>query len=260
MDEIKDIKSVKWIPVNMMKTISEYQRSCYEPWIRKTMPNFNWMAFGLIEVYYDKYSEKYKIIDGQHRVIMAERLGLASIPCNIRDISTDEEAAKIAIIINNRRNHKASDEFKMGLCAGDETCLSINDIVKKNGLKLTPTGSGTDNISCYSELTKLFVKYGGAILDESLYLIKKTWEGDSRTLGRKFISGFTEFLSVYKGRIKIDVLVTKFNKIPIPRIIESANMFISLKENCTKAYAKTFVLSYNMHRRVNRLDEQKIIK
>jgi hypothetical protein len=92
-----------------------------------------------------------------------------------------------------RDNHTAFT-FKAGLESGDELCVQIDRITCANGFMVGMSFRGFNNISAIFALMTIYTVYGVQTLDETLKLLRTTWEGINNVTRREFLVGTAEFV------------------------------------------------------------------
>ena len=257
MNNIKDITNVKMISIVKLASNREYQRPINWTWINKTAKEFDKRLFGFLKVFYNHAEDNYVVIEGQHRTLLAGKVGLTEVPCEIIEIETVEEAADMFANSHNMRKPAYKEIFRALCFAGDEDCLNIVGAIKTNGFVLN--ADAVNGIRCISALKGIYDKCGYLHLCEVLRLLKLIWEGDKRTLVKGFVNGFSLFLKTYQGELPLNSFINKFYKIPVLRILENATLYKQMGNSVTKAYALTFVTLYNKGKSTKKLEEIELI-
>lgn len=133
---IMDTKpELKWLPLAALYIPIKYQRalegSASLKNIEHIQKRFNWAEHGTILVCKDKIgSERYAVIDGQHRVRAAElRDDVTELPCVIITPREVKEQAQAFLNINSRRTPLNMLQYhRAALVAGDETAIELERI------------------------------------------------------------------------------------------------------------------------------------
>jgi hypothetical protein len=128
----------KWLPIDELFADVRYQRGTSSERSRRNLKHmkqgFNWSACGALIVSLDPVKKKYAIIDGQHRVAAAKQRGdIKEMPCLIVDRAQMREQAESFVSINTRRvNLGKLQTFPAAIAAGDETAVSIKQILDES--------------------------------------------------------------------------------------------------------------------------------
>ena len=105
---------------------------------------------GILLVWRDHLSERYYVIDGQHRLAAAPDT-MTQMRCEVLTGYTKDEAYLVREE-RERRKRPAStvDRFQFALAANDRKAIDLQEFLTTLGLKIAPTRAGTDKNSLYS--------------------------------------------------------------------------------------------------------------
>lgn len=133
---------LRWLEIADLVVNDLYQRPLgTKNWsvIRKIAGKFDWSKFTPITVAPSgEGSNRFAIIDGQHRVHAAAMIGLPRVPAMVADIAPPEQASCFAAINSARTNVSAFHLFKAGLAAGDPSARIADAAVSAGGCRLMP--------------------------------------------------------------------------------------------------------------------------
>ena len=131
---------IRHIPIRDLMVDQKYQREVTisgRRVIERIIMDFKWSRFGIITVAKANTSNKFAVIDGQHRVIAMKAIGQTTVPCLVISESDRIEQAKDFIGINtNKTRVTAAQAFKARLAAEDPEVLDIMRICGETKVNL----------------------------------------------------------------------------------------------------------------------------
>jgi hypothetical protein len=170
-----------------------YQRQTNGAQVQRIANNFNEAKLGMLVV--SARDGQYFIVDGTHRVAALRRLGFESAMFIVlQGLTYQQEADYFRRQNENTRGLTLYTRFKAGLESGDETCVAINAVVEKNGFAIGTTSRYFDTITAIFALVTIYDSYGVDVLDQTLRLIRATWEGNPTAKNREFLVSVAEFV------------------------------------------------------------------
>jgi Family of unknown function (DUF6551) len=197
----KKVAKIEWIPVKQLCVIwVQAQRPLDEKRAQEIADNFDPEMFGTISVTKPNGEGIYHTIDGQTRRRAVEILyGSAErVPCEIYNVTDPARAAHMFDKINsNRRLPQMLDFFRVRVTAGDEDEVTVDKIVKANGMRVGPKADGA--VACVSAMLFVYRSFGGDTLDSTFKILQATWgKQDQHAFEAPFVRGYGEFLSEYR--------------------------------------------------------------
>lgn len=235
-----------------------YQRDIRTGRVKEMAKNFGPDEVGVLTVSL-REDGNYYVIDGQHRVFAAVESGNGGnyFDCEIYvGLTVEEEAERFKYRNVNRGPVKAAEKFKAELLMGDEQAIEIDRIVNNNGLKLKLSGGARKDgeIGSINALVRVYRRGGAHELDECIRTLKSIWEGESDSLGHKFILGMFTFQKKFKGYYTDDRLERKLSPVTTTRISREAKAMTELDgSGVGTAIAKTIYKWYNNKLKTNKL-------
>lgn len=128
-----------WLPVAMLSVDEAYQRKIdsqrSKQAIEQITRNFRWSCFGTALV--TQTDEGWLLIDGQHRVEAARRLGIKTVPCIVVQHASQAEQAAIFVSTNQGRVQvNPYSLFHARLMAGEELALGVQRLLDEARLSI----------------------------------------------------------------------------------------------------------------------------
>lgn len=134
------------IPLDLLEIDDTYQREKHD--VQKLIP-FDKKKCGFILVSFR--DGKFYIIDGQHRYLAAQFLGIASLPCIILNETKEEEALIFSGQDIGKKKLTPYNTFKANIASGKESIprvkvdMEINRICSSHNIKITHANRYTRN-------------------------------------------------------------------------------------------------------------------
>lgn len=143
------VPELAWLPVDELAADPAYQRTIEsrrsQQSIRRMVERFSWSLFQAATVARMGWGdaadrpEIYSVIDGQHRIEAARRLGFESVPCLVVDTDSLAEAARLFVEANrNRVNLTPLALHKALVAAGDDLACAVHRAVAAAGVEILP--------------------------------------------------------------------------------------------------------------------------
>lgn len=116
---------------------------------------------------------KYAVIDGQTRMVAAEKLGFEALPALVYEgLTLAEEAEIFMLLATERRQPKSWDRFRSALAAGNPEAKAIVSLVKSVGQQVGPDKS--KQIGAINALETCY-RRGPIELERTLLNLKAAW-------------------------------------------------------------------------------------
>ncbi len=185
-------QTIRLLPVNELQ-VGGYQRPTSAAQVEKIVANFDEARLGLPIV--SARDGRYHLLDGAHRVAALRKIGYSHAMCIVLTGLTYQDEADYFRTQNlNSRPLTKYNLFKAGLESGDELCVQIERITRANDFVVGMSLRSFNNISAIHALMTICTVYGVQTLDETLQLLRATWEGINNVTRREFLVGTAEFV------------------------------------------------------------------
>lgn len=188
----------KIIPTRSILVDDEYQRALDERWVAAREDRFDARLLGTLTV--TPRNGHYTVIDGQHRLRLAQAVGVKEVPCTVVDTGDQADAANVFVAMNReRRGVKPIDIYRADLLAGNVTALAVRDVLDRWGFKMSGSKLDTSaTITSVLAVRRAVKLYGPGVLDFALAVITDAWGKDSPNARRaKMLQGLFAVAIVY---------------------------------------------------------------
>lgn len=135
-------------------------------------------------------------IDGQHRIALAQHLGIQTIPAFVVRIPVEQEAALYVESQRARKRLTAWNLWKAGLLYDPET-QALAALVENEGFQIVGGGSQNMAISAIVAMKQVYRRYGAESLRDALRLIKNAWNGSPGATKGIFLRGLCLFMHTW---------------------------------------------------------------
>ncbi len=136
-----------WIPIEKLVVDDRYQRDLKrENWnaIRRIAKNFLWSRFSPVFVA-PVEGGKFAIIDGQHRVHAAAMCGVEQVPCQIVQMTFEEQASSFAAVNGTVTKVTTWQVYKAALAAGLPWAVEATKVAENGGCRLMTSNASAKN-------------------------------------------------------------------------------------------------------------------
>lgn len=231
--------------------LGNYQRKVDMTKVKKMADEFDETLIGTITV--SKREGLYFVIDGQHRVMLAKTLGIDGLMSLVYEGLTYEEEANYFNRLNNangeQKRLRRTDIFNASVEAKDPKSTDIKNIIEGLGFRISEA-SGDNIITAIGTIEKIYKKYGGEGLKETLKISKDTWNGERYSLNNMVLDGMAEFLNIYDKEPNFDkkTFITQLSKVAPIKIQREAKGDMSTNSSNVKIM-NTLLKYYNLRLR-----------
>lgn len=194
-----------------------YQRGLNQAWLN-ARNEFDLVKAGQVLV--SRRDLRDYLIDGQHRVRLAERSGETHIIARVlHGLSRGDEAALFFSLGTESRGLRPQDKWRASLTAGQDGVakhqhtVAIDALVESLGgvVNLVSHSNGS-GINCPQTLWRIHASAGLLGLGSVLRLLSDAWPDEhlsGATTTTQMLTGSALFLATYTGQFRRDVLVRK---------------------------------------------------
>ncbi len=184
-----------------------YQRETKNRRVDKIIAHFNEAKLGMPVV--SERDGHYYLIDGNHRVAALRKLNYTSTKFIVLTGMTYEDEANFFMSQNENQSPLSRyNLFNAGLEANNALCINIDRIVRSHGYRVCGSAKDADAITAIYTLEVIATVLGFDVLDDTLSLIRATWDGVKTATNREFLVGVAEFVKRF-GRLIIASITLK---------------------------------------------------
>ncbi|MBJ6722409.1 ParB N-terminal domain-containing protein [Bacillus sp. PR5] len=236
-----------YVPVAQIYTDHNYQRELDERRVQKLVRAFAWTKFGAISLI-ESGLEKFAVVDGQHRLEAARRLGFERVPSSITNAGQFKTEAEIFLALNrDRKNVTPIERYWAGLAAEDPETVRAKKVLDACGCEVSPTmGVKKPNYTAaITALMRSISYYGEKATREAIEIIRESWPEDANALRGVIIMGLAAVINNNAGykRERMQKVLAASN---IDTMITGAEAIRKLsKGSASSALSKAIIEIYN---------------
>lgn len=187
------------VRVDLLNGDKGYQRRLRPEWIENKSKDFKPEQLGVLIVS-KRPDGKHYVIDGQNRLELLKKVGIAFAPCLVMEgLTPQQESALFVTYEEESVAINPIDKFRAKVHSGDSHLTQISEILKKNHLQMELDGNEANHIRirCIVSVSKMAEVYGYEILDQALSLIKSIWPKDKHATEKHFIEAIAKFVFTF---------------------------------------------------------------
>lgn len=245
-DELRDYVpdvSFELIPIKNLVSNQEYQRGLSSAHIKRMVENFDLHQINLVKV--SRRNGINLVMNGQHTIeTVAAKSGSRETPvwCMIYcDLVYQTEADIFANQMRYTKSLSPYDVFIANVEAGHDEQLMIKSLVESYQMCIAQSSNCLRGICAVSALERIFEKYGYHTLDQTLYLIISTWEGDAVSFSGNMLRGVAKLMNSFGDKLKQDLFVERLGRISPKEITRCAKE----RRNGSLGFAEALLVYYN---------------
>ncbi|MDP2410381.1 MAG: ParB N-terminal domain-containing protein [Pseudolabrys sp.] len=221
---------LEWLPIKSLVVDPEYQREITSQGRKNVIriaERFNWSMFAPVIVS-SIGSNKFAIVDGQHRTTAAALCGIERVPCCIIEAKRGEQAAAFKAINANITRMHTTSLYRAAVAAGEENALALERICRAAGVMIArypiaATALKPGETMAIQSIRKTLERFGPALTILTLKLIANAAGGLAGALRQQAIVGTAEVLSDHpEWRTNEDRLTAAFSDLDIPVMLMDA--------------------------------------
>lgn len=171
---------------------------------------------------------RYAIVDGNHRVELAKRLGYTKMHAKVFIDLTIPEEAEHYTKLNDYKDQSVMDRFRAKVIAGNpEALLIVAELQKYNlqpAFSHNPSGPFTNQIQAIGAFERLLAEQGPVGLAEVVYILHSAWEHRRRAWIAQMIDGMKQFWIRYRGEMQKDYLIDRLKLVSPEMLLADAGV------------------------------------
>lgn len=193
------VPRLEWLSIQQLVVDPEYQREISyvgRKNIRKIAENFSWSMFGTVMVA-GIGSDRYAIVDGQHRATAAALCGVEKVPCQIVEALRGEQAAAFRAINGNTTRPHTIQLFHAAVTAGETCALQVVQVCTRAGVRVARSLGPCRDRETFSvgAIRKGIERHGEATVELALKMIVHSGDGAAIELTRTIVVAVIEVLA-----------------------------------------------------------------
>jgi hypothetical protein len=156
------------------------------------------------------------IVNGQHRILAARKLGHTKITCRVINLRKEEDPGSIEAAFrlktNVRLGDKSSERFKALLRAGDEEAHAIQKLLAKFDTEINLVPTTERGINCISAVEEIYRLDDGSTLTETLEVMRDSFRSiGGKNAGSNIFKAISWFVAKHSGESDRSRLVEKLS-------------------------------------------------
>lgn len=193
---------LEWLPIKQLIVDPEYQRGIVgkgRKYVARIAEEFDWSKFTPVIVA-GIGSNKFAIVDGQHRVTAAVLCGIEKVPCAVLDMSRAEQASAFSAINGNVTRLSSIQIHHAACAAGQKDALAVAKVCKAAGAIILRYPKDQNKIDVGETMAivaigRTFRKFGAGVTEDALRAIIESGGGTPGTLRGPVIHAVAEVLA-----------------------------------------------------------------
>jgi len=199
---------------------------------------------------------EYAIVDGNHRVQLARKVGMTVLFARVLDNLTYEQEAYLFRFLNYKTNVTALNLFNARLHEREPAAIDMRDIMAAMGLRVGKSLTAGDGvINAVSALDRLYDETGSRGFREVLDLIRQAWRNERRAWIGAIIDGVKQFWIRYQGEADEARLVSKLALTRPEDILRNAGVGTPARGSTGSRIGRVILETYNSGLRTRRLSD-----
>jgi len=231
------------IPIRNLVANQDYQRTLSLAHVAKTAENFDILQINPVKVSYR--DGNYYVFNGQHTIETIARVsGSRDTPvwCMIyHDLEYQTEADMFAKQQKFVKPLSPYEIFMANIEAGNVMQLNIKSLVESYHLSVSGSKTVPNSICAISALEFIYSKYGMNVLNQTLYLLVATWEGDTYSLAANMLKAVARLLVCYENKLKMELFQERLSRYSAKEITRVARE----RRSGSMGFAEALILYYN---------------
>lgn len=221
VDEIRAKSKIEEVELNKLQVDDSYQRDVSENLVDFFAENWDTVASELLLI--SDRGPRPKdgnitgglfLVNGQHRTKAAMKRGLTTLSARVIDLRKEADPAAIEadfrLKTNKRLPDGALERFRAQVRAGDPESLAIVRLLARFGTEINKTPNPEVGVNCVSTVESLYRLDDGAILTETLEVIRDTWRSvDGKRSKAALLKGLAWFIEKHAEKSDRTRLVNK---------------------------------------------------
>ena len=247
--------SFELIPINELVTELNYQRNLSKKHIKEMIASFDIHQVNVVKV--SRRDNKNYVFNGQHTIeAIATLSGSRETPvwCMVYDdLIYQSEADIVAKQGENIKPLSPYETFIANIEADSDKHILIKDLVESYQLEIVSCKK-LNGICAISTLEKIFDESGYQILDQTLHLIIRTWEGEQGSFNSNMLKAVAKLITTYGDTLRENIFIEKLGNVSIKELTRTAKE----RRPGSMGYVEAMVIYYNKGRSPYKLEQKQL--
>lgn len=234
------------VPLGQM-VIGDYQGHVHKNIVDKIVKGWDDSAAGAIILNW-REDDTYAVLDGQHRVLAARKVGKTELNALVFVGKTREEEARLFVQLNTKHNVSSIDRFRANLKAGEVREKTIRAALREVGLDIQMTNKKSpDSIAAAAALTRLYDNFGIAMLKTTLGVLTsafKAYPDRAKGYSQSALIGTAQFLYRYP-EADVPRLIEKLKAKSPTTLVAMGDAKLDAHSDLWQGWGKMLVSLYN---------------
>ncbi len=207
---VLDLPTIQEIPIGDLHVDPSYQRILNEKVVEGIYKYWDDALFQVLDVSAREDEDKivtYWVIDGQHRYAAALQRGVKTLPARVHlHLTPADEALLFVDLQRSRHPLSALDLFWALKESKFEAAERIYSIATEHNLIIArKIGAPADRTLIATESLMSLYRMGEDVLEDTLTIVDKAWNGEAQAVQRKILTGLGYFIKTFRKEKSYDV-------------------------------------------------------
>lgn len=196
-------KIIALVPVSLIKVDHESYQRDEKRHIIKMSKEWDDSQCTMLLVNYRSAEGWFYAIDGQHRTVSANILGIEYLPCEIFvDLSVEEEAKRFLYYNTGTKSLSPFDTFKANICWGEPNDIAIKKVCDKYGVIIIDRKGKQKVLRSVPTVRTIYKNSGTSGLEWIFTLIEDAyWDDFKESYSSDIISGLGDMYQKHIGNL-----------------------------------------------------------
>lgn len=196
---------------------------------------------------------KFNIVDGQHRVVALRKMNGSDmmVLCKVYNGLTYEQEAGLCYKLDKSKTRLSLSRSTTALLESgmDAKVTAVRGILENQGFiwALNKKRGGQNEILTARAVLAAYHLLGEPAFRRLIQLLRKTWDGDPRSLLSSIISGMALFLKTYEMELDDHSFTVKLSRVDPDEIIRRGKLDYSTNNSALR-FARVILEKYNTGR------------
>lgn len=252
----------RMLPSSLLVTDPRYQRPLEMSRVKRIVDKFDPALVNVLKV--SHRNGKFYVFDGSHTLgalkIIHEGESSFLVECKVyENLTFEEEARLFAEQAGESRDVDFMYRLRALAAGKDPDTLEFIQHTENTGFKLAISSNSEGSILALKKAKKIYDDYGAEVYEDTLRLIRETWEGDQKYLQANILGGVAVFLATFGKEYLPERFVKKLKSVAADDIRVEAKRRKHSRQTLDGSFAQEIANTYNIGGGKGRLKPMKIL-